>query len=67
MAQTLFKATGITDGNADTIKEAGMAVADVKWVNINAENIVVTHEDSFDEDTFTNALQAADSSVSLSK
>lgn len=67
MAQTLFKATGLTAENADAIKEAGMAVADVKWVNINAENIVVTHEDSFDEDTFTNALQAADSSVSLSK
>lgn len=67
MAQTLFKATGLTAENTDTIKEAGMAVTDVKWVNINADNIVVTHEDSFDADTFTNALQAADSSVSLSK
>lgn len=67
MAQTLFKATGITADNADKIKEAGMAVANVKWVNINGDNIVVTHEDSFDENTFTDALQNTDSSVNLSK
>lgn len=67
MAQTLFKATGITADNADKIKETGMAVADVKWVNINGDNIVVTHADSFDENAFTDALQAADNSVSLSK
>lgn len=67
MAQTLFKATGITADNADKIKEAGMAVTNVKWVNINGDNIVVTHEDSFDENTFTDALQNTDSSVNLSK
>lgn len=67
MAQTLFKATGITAENADTIKETGMAVADVKWVNINGDNIVVTHEDSFDEGAFTSAIQAVDGAVNLSK
>ncbi len=67
MAQTLFKASGITGGNADALKNAGSAVDGVKWVNINGENIVVTHEDDFDAGAFAEAIKGADSSVELSQ
>lgn len=67
MPQTQFKASGLTADNVEAIKEAGMAVASVKWVNVNGDNIVVTHEDSFDESVFTGAIQGTDSSVNLSK
>ncbi len=66
MPQTLYKASGLTPANADKLKNAGMGVAGVKWVNINNDNIVVTHEDNFDADAFSAALQGADGSVSLS-
>lgn len=67
MAQTRFTATGITVDNTDSIKETGMAVAGVKWVNVNGDNIVVTHEDSFDDSAFINTIQSIDNTVSLSK
>lgn len=67
MAQTLFKATGLTSENADALKDAGMAIAGVRWVNINNDNVVVTHDDSFDADAFVSALRNADGSVSVSK
>lgn len=66
MPQTLYKASGLTADNSDKLKDAGMGVAGVKWVNINNDNIVVTHEDGFDADAFAAALQGADGSVSLS-
>ena len=56
MAQTLFKAAGLTPENAG-----------VRWVNINNDNVVVTHDDSFDADAFVSALRTADGSVSVSK
>ena len=67
MAQTLFKAAGLTPENADVLKDAGMAIAGVRWVNINNDNVGVTHDDSFDADTFVSALRTADGSVSVSK
>ena len=67
MAQTLFKAAGLTPENADALKDAGIAIAGVRWVNINNDNVVVTHDDSFDADTFVSALRTADGSVSVSK
>jgi hypothetical protein len=67
MAQTLFKAAGLTPENADVLKDAGMAIAGVRWVNINNDNVVVTHDDSFDADAFVSALRNADGSVSVSK
>ena len=67
MAQTLFKAAGLTPENADVLKDAGMAIAGVRWVNINNDNVVVTHDDSFDADTSVSALRTADGSVSVSK
>ena len=67
MAQTLFKATGLTPENADALKDAGMAIAGVRWVNINNDNVVVTHDDSFDADAFVSALRTADGNVSVSK
>ena len=67
MAQTLFKAAGLTPENADVLKDAGMAIAGVRWVNINNDNVVVTHDDSFDADTFVSAWRTADGSVSVSK
>lgn len=65
MAQSLFKASGLTADNSDKVKEAGSAVADVKWVNINNDNVVVTHGDAFDADAFVSAVSAT--GVSLSK
>ena len=67
MAQTLFKAAGLTPENADALKDAGMAIAGVRWVNINNDNVVVTHDDSFDADAFVRALRNSDGSVSVSK
>ncbi|WP_298643957.1 hypothetical protein [uncultured Cardiobacterium sp.] len=67
MAQTLFKASGLTADKADKLKEAGMAVAGVRWVNINNDNVVVTHDDHFDADAFVGALHGADGSVSVTK
>ena len=52
---------------AQTFKEAGVAIAGVRWVNINNDNVVVTHDDSFDVDAFVSALRNADGSVSVSK
>lgn len=52
---------------AQTFKEAGVAIAGVRWVNINNDNVVVTHDDSFDADAFVSALRNADGSVSVSK
>ncbi len=68
MAQTLFKSSGITGSNSDALKDAGSAVADVKWVNVNINNdtVVVTHGDDFDADTFVSALKGADGSIDLS-
>mgnify|MGYP001021645929 FL=1 len=66
MAQTLFKASGLTANNADKLKDAGMSVA-VRWVNINNDNVVVTHDDQFDAEAFAQALHGADSSVNISK
>ena len=63
MAQTLFKAAGLTPENADAL----IAIAGVRWVNINNDNVVVTHDDSFDADAFVSALRNADGSVSVSK
>ena len=60
-------ASGLTADNADKLKDAGMNVPGVKWVNINNGNIVVTHDDSFDADAFAAALRGADGSVSLSR
>lgn len=65
MPQTLFKATGITAENSDKVKEAGSAVADVKWVNISNDNVVVTHGEAFDADGFISAVSRT--GVSLSK
>ena len=48
MPQTLYHASGLTADNADKLKDAGMNVPGVKWVNINNGNVVVTHEDGFD-------------------
>ena len=67
MAQTLFKASGLTANNADKLKDTGMSVAGVRWVNINNDNVVVTHDDQFDAEAFTQALHGADSSVNISK
>ena len=67
MAQTLFKAAGLTPENADALKDAGMAIAGVRWVNINNDNVVVTHDDSFDADALVGALRNAEGSVSVSK
>ncbi len=68
MAQTLFKASGITGDNAEALKDAGSAVDGVKWVNVNVsgDNIVVTHEDDFDAGAFVDALKGADGSVDAS-
>lgn len=57
MAQSLFKATGLTADNSDKVKEAGSGVADVKWVNINNDNVVVTHGDAFNADAFISAVK----------
>lgn len=67
MAQTLFKASGLNAGNSDTLKNAGMGITGVHWVNINNDNVLVTHDDHFDGDVFIAALQGADGSVTLSK
>jgi len=67
MPQTLYHASGLTADNADKLKDAGMNVPGVKWVNINNGNIVVTHDDSFDADAFAAALHGTDGSVSLSR
>ena len=69
MPQTLYHASGLTADNADKLKDAGMNIPGVKWVNINNGNIVVTHEDGFDADAdaFAAALRGADGSVSLSR
>ena len=67
MAQTLFKASGLTANNADKLKDTGMSVAGVRWVNINNDNIVVTHDDQFDAEAFAQALHGADSCVNISK
>ena len=42
MPQALYHASGLTADNADKLKDAGMNVPGVKWVNINNGNIVVT-------------------------
>ena len=63
----LYHASGLTADNADKLKDAGMNVPGVKWVNINNGNIVVTHEDGFDADAFAAALRGANGSVSLSR
>ena len=60
-------ASGLTADNADKLKDAGMNVPGVKWVNINNGNVVVTHDDSFDADAFAAALHGTDGSVSLSR
>ena len=65
MPQTLYHASGLTADNTDKLKDAGMNVPGVKWVNINNGNIVVTHDDSFDADAFAAALHGTDGSVSL--
>lgn len=65
MAQTLFNATGITADNTQALKDAGSKLAGVKWVNVLQDKIVVTHEDNFDLDSFTNAIKEADSNVSF--
>ena len=65
MPQTLYHASGLTADNADKLKDAGMNVPGVKWVNINNGNVVVTHDDSFDADAFAAALHGTDGSVSL--
>lgn len=67
MPQTLCQASGLTADNTDKLKDTGMKVPGVKWVNINNGNIVVTHEDNFDADAFAAALHGADGSVSLSR
>jgi len=67
MPQTLYHASGLTADNTDKLKDAGMNVPGVKWVNINNGNVVVTHEDAFDADAFASALHSADGSVSLSR
>ena len=67
MAQTLFKAAGLTPENAEALKDAGIAIAGVRWVNINNDNVVVTHDDSFDADACVSALRNADGRVSVSK
>ena len=67
MPQTLYHVSGLTADNTDKLKDAGMNVPGVKWVNINNGNIVVTHEDGFDVDAFAAALRGADGSVSLSR
>ena len=67
MPQTLYHASGLTADNADKLKDAGMNVPGVKWVNINNGNVVVTHDDSFDADAFAAALHGTDGSVSLSR
>ena len=63
MPQTLYHASGLTADNADKLKDAGMNVPGVKWVNINNGNVVVTHDDSFDADAFAAACKAAKSSA----
>ena len=65
MPQTLYHASGLTADNADKLKDAGMNIPGVKWVNINNGNVVVTHDDSFDADAFAAALHGTDGSVSL--
>lgn len=65
MPQSLFKASGLTAENSDKVKEAGSAVADVKWVNINNDNVVVTHGDAFNADSFISAVSST--GVSLAK
>jgi hypothetical protein len=67
MPQTLYHASGLTADDADKLKDAGMNVPGVKWVNINNGNVVVTHDDSFDADAFAAALHGTDGSVSLSR
>lgn len=67
MPQTQFQATGLTDGNSDSIQEATIAIAGVKWVNVNPDNIVVTHEDGFDLSLFEAAVNSVDGGVTLTK
>lgn len=67
MAQTLFNATGITADNTTALKDAGSAIAGVKWVNVMQDKIVVTHEDNFDDSAFVSAIKNADGNVSLDK
>ena len=67
MPQTLYHASGLTADNADKLKDAGMNVPGVKWVNINNGNIVVTHDDSFDADAFAAARRGRQCRVSLSR
>ncbi len=64
MPQTQMKASGMTAANSDQIKSAGMSVAGVKWVNINADTIVVTHGDDFDNNAFVEAIKGAGADVS---
>jgi len=65
--QNLSLGRGLTANNADKLKDAGMSVAGVRWVNINNDNVVVTHDDQFDAEAFAQALHGADSSVNISK
>lgn len=67
MPQTQFKASGVTADNKDQLKDAGFTVAGVQWVNVNDDNVVVTHEDSFEAAAFISALEGVDGSVSLSE
>ncbi len=68
MAQTLFKATGITADNKEAIKDSALTIlSNVKWININDDSVVVTHGDDFDADAFSSALQNAHSGISLTK
>lgn len=52
---------------AQSFKEAGVAIAGVRWVNINNNNMVVAHDDPFDADAFVSVLHRADGSVSVTK
>ncbi len=64
MPQTQLKASGMTAANSDQIKSAGMSIDGVKWVNINADTIVVTHADEFDSAAFIDAVKGAGADVS---
>lgn len=67
MPQTQFKATGLSDSIADKIQETAMAVAGVKWVNVNPDNIVLTHEEGFDYSLFLDAVKSVDANVNLTQ
>ncbi len=63
MPQTQIKASEMTAANSDQIKSAGMSVAGVKWVNINADTLVITHDDEFDSNAFVEAVKGAGADV----